>query len=88
MMNTNFLRSSVRAAGAIAFMIMTGGTAAEAQTPPPAAPRAAPNTTPDPKILVIDRNAILRASKAGSVAWKSAPPAVNELHRSSVGRWE
>jgi outer membrane protein len=65
MMNTNFLRSAVRAAGAIAFMIMTGGTAAEAQTPPPAAPHAAPNTTPDPKILVIDRNAILRASKAG-----------------------
>ena len=65
MTNTNFSRNAVRAAGAIALLFVAGGTEVQAQTPPPAAPHAAPNTTPDPKILVIDRNAILRASKAG-----------------------
>jgi Skp family chaperone for outer membrane proteins len=46
-------------AGAIS--ILAAG-AASAQTPPPAAPSAG---TPAPVILVIDRNAILRASKVG-----------------------
>ena len=63
MSNIAYSRSAVRAAGAIAFVILLGGTAAPAQTPP--APHPAPTSTPDPKILVIDRNAILRASKAG-----------------------
>jgi outer membrane protein len=64
MRKSTFSRNAVRAAGAIAFAILLCGSATQAQTPPPAA-HPAVTATPDPKILVIDRNAILRASKAG-----------------------
>jgi Skp family chaperone for outer membrane proteins len=52
-----FSRSAARVASAAIFVTVLGAMAAQA------AP--APTSTPDPKILVIDRNAILRASKAG-----------------------
>jgi outer membrane protein len=61
-----FSRDAMKIAGAILITTFAGGTAAQAAPPAPApAAHPSPTSTPDPKILVIDRNAILRASKAG-----------------------
>jgi outer membrane protein len=64
MNKTTFSLRAATATGAIAVMLLLGGTTVQA-APPPAGAHPAPTSTPDPKILVIDRNAILRASKAG-----------------------
>jgi Skp family chaperone for outer membrane proteins len=66
MSKSTLTRSVAKAAGAIVFAALLGGAASSAQgAPAPASANPAPTMTPDPKILVIDRNAILRASKAG-----------------------
>ncbi|MGA9797307.1 MAG: OmpH family outer membrane protein [Rhizomicrobium sp.] len=57
--------SGAAAVAAGASMIFLSGTAVRAAPPPPAAAHPAATSTPEPRILVIDRNAILRASKAG-----------------------
>jgi outer membrane protein len=58
-------RDAMKIAGAVFFMAFLGGDVNAAPPPPAPAAHPAPTSTPDPKILVIDRNAILRASKAG-----------------------
>jgi Skp family chaperone for outer membrane proteins len=66
MSNFSFERVAGKAASAFIFIALFGGIAANAAPPPaPAGQHPAQAGTPDPKILVIDRNAILRASKAG-----------------------
>jgi outer membrane protein len=66
MRNFTVSRSAAKATCAIVFTILIGGIAAQAApAPAPAGAHPAATGTPDPKILVIDRNAILRASKAG-----------------------
>jgi Skp family chaperone for outer membrane proteins len=65
-MKTSIIRSRAVVA-ALTFAVSVSAlaaTSASAQTPPPK-PAAAPQGTPAPVILVIDRNAILRASKVG-----------------------
>src|SRR5579885_1612330 len=63
MKKTTMTRPAVFAAAAISMMVAGAAVAA----PPPAGkPGPAPaGAVPAPKILVIDRNAILRASKVG-----------------------
>jgi Skp family chaperone for outer membrane proteins len=73
MKNSLILCRNVAIAAAAAAMLSVGG--ASAATPPPGKPGGAPAATgavPAPKILVIDRNVIIRVSKAGQDIVKQA----------------
>jgi outer membrane protein len=71
MKNSLIFCRNVAVAAAAAAMLSLGGASA---APPPAKPGGAPPTgaVPAPKILVIDRNVIIRVSKAGQDIVKQA----------------